>query len=67
LNSVFAASTLTKQIRSGRVLSKGDMKLGGAFLASLLLAIWSTNGGVKAIIDALNVVYDEREKRGSSS
>ena len=40
------------------------MKLGGTFLASLLLAIWSANGGMKAIIDALNVVYDEKEKRG---
>ena len=52
------------QDQVGRVLSKGDMKLGGTFLASLLLAIWSANGGVKAIIDALNVVYDEKEKRG---
>jgi membrane protein len=51
------------QDQVGRVLSKGDMKLGGTFLASLLLA-WSANGGVKAIIDALNVVYDEKEKRG---
>src|SRR3984957_5284747 len=38
-----------------RVLSKGDVKLGGAFLGSLLLAVWSANGGMKAIIDALNV------------
>ena len=52
------------QDQVGRVLSKGDMKLGGTFLASLLLAIWSANGGMKAIIDALNVVYDEKEKRG---
>jgi membrane protein len=52
------------QDQVGRVLSKGDMKLGGAFLGSLLLAIWSANGGMKAIIDALNVVYDEKEKRG---
>jgi membrane protein len=52
------------QDQVGRVLSKGDMKLGGTFLASLMLAIWSANGGVKAIIDALNVVYDEKEKRG---
>jgi membrane protein len=29
-----------------------------------LLAVWSANGGMKAIIDALNVVYDEKEKRG---
>ena len=52
------------QDQVGRVLAKGDMKLGGAFLGSVLLAIWSANGGVKAIIDALNVVYDEKEKRG---
>src|ERR1700691_4131450 len=52
------------QDQVGRVLSKGDMKLGSAFLGSLLLAIWSANGGMKAIIDALNVVYDEKEKRG---
>ena len=52
------------QDQVSRVLSKGDMKLGGTFLASLALAIWSANGGVKAIIDALNVVYDEKEKRG---
>jgi membrane protein len=47
-----------------RVLSKGNVQLGSAFLISLLLALWSANGGVKAIIDALNVVYDEKEKRG---
>jgi membrane protein len=52
------------QDQVGRVLSKGDIKLGGAFLASFLLAIWSANGGMKAVIDALNVVYDEKEKRG---
>jgi membrane protein len=52
------------QDQVNRVLSKGDMKLGGAFLGSLILAIWSANGGMKAVIDALNVVYDEKEKRG---
>jgi len=36
----------------GRVLAKGDVKLGLAFLFSFLLAVWSANGGVKAIIDA---------------
>src|SRR5947209_15284123 len=48
----------------GRVLEKGNLKLGTAFVASFLLALWSANGGVKAMIDALNVVYDERETRG---
>jgi len=47
-----------------RVLAKGDVKLGLAFLFSFLLAVWSANGGMKAIIDALNVVYEEDEKRG---
>ena len=47
-----------------RVLEKGNLKLGTAFATSLLFAIWSANGGMKAIIDALNVVYDEKEKRG---
>jgi membrane protein len=35
-----------------------------AFVVSFLLAVWSANGGMKAIIDALNVVYEEKEKRG---
>jgi membrane protein len=48
----------------GRVLAKGDLKLGAAFVLSFLFAVWSANGGVKAIIDALNVTYDEKEKRG---
>jgi membrane protein len=48
----------------GRVLEKGDLKLGTAFVVSFLFALWSANGGMKAIIDALNVVYEEQEKRG---
>jgi membrane protein len=52
------------QDQVGRVLSKGEAKLGAAFALGLGLAIWSANGGMKAIIDALNVVYDETEKRG---
>jgi membrane protein len=52
------------QDQVARVLSKGNVQLGSAFLFSLLLALWSANGGMKAIIDALNVVYDEKEKRG---
>jgi membrane protein len=48
----------------GRVVETGNLKLGTAFIASLLLAVWSANGGMKAILDALNVVYDEKEERG---
>jgi membrane protein len=52
------------QDQVGRVLAKGDVKLGTAFLFGLGFALWSANGGIKAIIDALNVVYEEDEKRG---
>src|SRR6202034_3179714 len=38
-------------------------KLGLGFITGLAVAIWSANAGMKAIIDALNVVYDEKEKR----
>ena len=47
-----------------RVLTKDGTALGATFLFGLGLAIWSANAGVKAVIDALNVVYEEREKRG---
>lgn len=52
------------QDQVGRVLAKGGAKLSAAFVFSLVLAIWSANGGMKAIVDALNVVYDEKENRG---
>jgi membrane protein len=51
------------QDQIARVLAKGNTALGATFLFGLGLAIWSANAGVKAVIDALNVVYDEREKR----
>jgi membrane protein len=51
------------QDQVARVLDKGTTALGATFLFGLLLAIWSANAGIKAIIDALNVVYEEREKR----
>jgi membrane protein len=52
------------QDQIGRVLDKGGATLGATFIFGLLLALWSADAGIKAIIDALNVVYEEREKRG---
>lgn len=46
-----------------RLTETGKNALGFGFFFGLLLALWSANAGIKAIIDALNVVYDEREKR----
>ena len=51
------------QEQVGRVVAKGDVKLSLAFVVGLALALWSANAGMKAIIDALNVVYDENEMR----
>ena len=47
-----------------RIASKSDGKLGFGFIFGLSLALWSANAGMKAIIDALNIVYEEDEKRG---
>jgi membrane protein len=42
---------------------QGNETLGTAFVVGLLVALGSANSGVAALFDALNVVYDEREKR----
>jgi membrane protein len=47
-----------------RLTQTSNGALGLGFFLGLALALWSANAGMKAIIDALNVVYDEREKRG---
>jgi membrane protein len=48
----------------GRVASQGNGTLGFAFLFGLAVSLWSANAGMKALFDALNIVYAEREKRG---
>ena len=52
------------QEQINRLTAKGDAKLSIAFAASLGFALWSANVGMKAVIDALNVTYAEKEKRG---
>jgi membrane protein len=47
-----------------RLVSRGAGELSFGFLLGLGIAVWSANAGMKAIIDALNVVYEEDEKRG---
>jgi membrane protein len=46
-----------------RLTAKSDARLSLGFISGLAVALWSANAGMKAIIDALNVVYDEKEKR----
>jgi membrane protein len=47
-----------------RIAGNNDGKLTVAFIFGLGLALWSANAGMKATFDALNIVYDEDEKRG---
>jgi membrane protein len=47
-----------------RVASQGPGKLGLTFAVGLGVSLWSANAGIKALFDALNVVYGEKEKRG---
>lgn len=46
-----------------RIASKGSGTLGLSFLIGLVVALWSANAGMKSIFDALNIVYEEEEKR----
>ncbi len=46
-----------------RILAKGGGQLSFAFVFGISLAIWSANAGMKAMIDALNVIYNVPEQR----
>ncbi|MEP4031590.1 YihY/virulence factor BrkB family protein [Roseibium polysiphoniae] len=47
-----------------RLISSPGKSLGLSFLFSLALAIWSSNKGVSALFQAMNVAYNEKESRG---
>src|SRR6516225_9359724 len=47
-----------------RLAAKSDSRLTLGFFVGLGIALWSANAGMKAIFDALNIIYDETEKRG---
>jgi len=46
-----------------RIARNSEGKLTFGFIIGLLIALWSANAGMKAIFDALNIIYDEQEKR----
>lgn len=65
LDAVLPASVialLDNQLRSLTARSQGSLGLGAAL--GLLLALWSANKGMKAVIRAINIAYDEPEERG---
>jgi membrane protein len=47
-----------------RVSAAHEAGLSFAFIGGLALSIWSANGATKAMITAMNIAYDETEKRG---
>jgi membrane protein len=51
------------QTEIGRIAARSDGKLTFGFLLGLGIALWSANAGMKSLFDALNVIYDEIEKR----
>ncbi|WFR97845.1 YihY/virulence factor BrkB family protein [Rhizobium tumorigenes] len=50
------------QIKS--LAEKRDSSLGLTFFFGLAVALWSTHNGTLAIFDAMNIAYEEKEKRG---
>jgi membrane protein len=46
-----------------RVSAQGSTTLGISFALGLMISLWSANSGIKALFDALNVAYEEKEKR----
>ena len=46
-----------------RIVANSNGRLTLSFLGSLGLSLWSANSGVKALFEALNVLYGEEEKR----
>jgi membrane protein len=47
-----------------RLAEQGSATLGVALFVSLAIALWSSSAGVKAMFEAMNVAYDEHERRG---
>ena len=65
LSSVMPAQAwdiLNQQL--GKVASGATGRLTFGFLLSLGLALWSATAGVKTLMTALNITYDEEETRG---
>jgi membrane protein len=53
---------LGEQLR--RIAGGPSSVLGWSFGLSVALALWSANKGTKSLIEAMNIAYDEQEKRG---
>ena len=56
-----ARQVITDQVAS---LTARRTTLGLGFILSLLIALWSASAGTSNLLSAINVAYDEEEKRG---
>jgi membrane protein len=50
------------QLRS--LASQNEAALSFGFIVGLGFALWSANNGIKTLFEAMNIAYDETEKRG---
>ena len=46
-----------------RIVTQSEHELGIKLVISFLISVWGANAGMKAVIDGLNVAYEERERR----
>jgi membrane protein len=51
------------QEQANRIASNSGRALNIGIVAGILVSLWSTMSGVKAMIDALNVIYEQKEGR----
>jgi membrane protein len=57
-----AANIINTQL--DRLVQSQPTTLGWALIGGTLLALWSASKGMKGMIEAMNIAYGEREKRG---
>ena len=57
-----AAQLIGEQVGEIASIDRSSLRLGS--IVALLVALWSASAGVRALMTALNVAYDEEEKRG---
>jgi len=57
-----AADMLLRQLQGLIATDRGALGFGA--IVGILLALWSASAGVRTLMEALNVAYDEKERRG---
>lgn len=56
-------AVITLNMELQRLIAQPAQKAGFTFIISTLIALWSASGGVKAIVEGLDVAYEVRENR----